>query len=66
MLRLLELILEIVSGVVADSLRSRQQLLAENAMLRQQVINLRRAVKRPRLTPAERLLLVISSCFTKR
>ena len=44
MLRLLELILEIVSGVVADSLRSRQQLLAENAMLRQQVINLRRAV----------------------
>ena len=35
-------------------------------MLRQQVINLRRAVKRPRLTPAERLLLVISSCFTKR
>ncbi len=54
------------SGVVADSLRSRQQLLAENAMLRQQVINLRRAVKRPRLTPAERLLLVISSCVTKR
>ena len=52
MLRLLELILEIVSGVVADSLRSRQQLLAENAMLRQQVINLRRAVKRPRLPGA--------------
>ncbi len=66
MLRLLELILKIASGVVADSLRSRQQLLAENAMLRQQVINLRRAVKRPRLTPTERLLLVISSCLTKR
>ena len=66
MLRLLELILEIVSGVVADSLRSRQQLLAEKAMFVSRSSTCGAPSNGLVLTPAERLLLVISSCFTKR
>ena len=53
-------------GAFVAGVHGSLHLAIENAMLRQQVINLRRAVKRPRLTPAERLLLVISSCFTRR
>src|SRR5436305_10629846 len=37
-------------GVVADVARSRRELLLENALLRQQVLVLRRAVKRPVVT----------------
>ena len=35
------------AGTGADLLRSRAQLLAENALLRQQLLVLRRSVKRP-------------------
>ena len=44
---------------LADVPRSKPQLLAENALLRQQLIILRRSTKRPRCTPADRALLVL-------
>src|SRR5215211_5005420 len=47
------------TGTGRDLLRSRAQLLAENALLRQQLIVLRRSVKRPVLTPTDRALLVL-------
>jgi hypothetical protein len=40
-------------------LRSRAQLIAENALLRQQLLVLRRSVKRPTVTPVDRALLVL-------
>ena len=39
--------------------RSRSQLMAENALLRQQLIILRRQMKRPTCTNTDRLLLVL-------
>lgn len=62
---ILRLLLETIAGIAADMFRSRAQLLAENAMLRQQVINLRRRVMRPRISLTERLLLLVASRFTK-
>src|SRR5919199_4726461 len=47
------------TGTGADLLRSRAQLLVENALLRQQLIVLRRSVKRPVLTRTDRALLVL-------
>ena len=46
-------------GAGGDLLRGRAQLLAENALLRQQLLVLRRSVKRPAVTPADRALLVL-------
>ncbi len=46
-------------GTGMDLVRSRRQLLAENALLRQQLLVLRRSVKRPAMTPADRALLVL-------
>jgi putative transposase len=48
----------LVTGTLADLLRRRAELLAENALLRQQLIVLRRTMKTPRLTWQERLSLV--------
>jgi len=48
-----------VAGALADLVRSRPALVAENAFLRQQLLVLRRSVKRPRCTPADRALLVL-------
>jgi len=48
-----------LAGVLADLPRSKPELLAENALLRQQLLVLRRSVKRPRCTPADRALLVL-------
>jgi len=47
------------SGTGADLVRSRAQLIAENALLRQQLLVLRRAVKRPAMTRADRAVLVL-------
>ncbi len=47
------------TGTGADLVRSRAQLLAENALLRQQLLVLRRSVKRPDVRPADRALLVL-------
>jgi transposase InsO family protein len=46
-------------GMLGDLLRSRSELVAENALLRQQLIVLRRRTKRPRCTRLDRLLLVL-------
>ncbi len=48
----------LVGGTLADLVRSKPALIAENALLRQQIIILRRSVQRPRCTPADRTLLV--------
>ena len=47
------------AGALTDLVRSRPALVAENALLRQQLLVLRRSVKRPRCTPADRALLVL-------
>src|SRR5215211_5056673 len=49
----------LATGLAADLTRSRGDLLLENALLRQQVLVLRRTVKRPTLTPLDRGLLVL-------
>jgi len=45
-------------ATLADQARSKPALVAENALLRHQLAILRRSVKRPRCTPADRALLV--------
>jgi putative transposase len=45
-------------GTVADLARSKSEQVAENALLRQQLIMLKRQVKRPACTKADRILLV--------
>jgi len=49
----------LVVGALADAARSRSALIAENALLRQQLVIARRSVKRPRCTPTDRALLVL-------
>ena len=49
----------LVTGTLADLPRSRAELLAENALLRQQLIVLHRHTKTPRLTWRERLTLLL-------
>ena len=41
-------------GTAADLLRSKTELVAENALLRQQLIILKRSVKQPKLTSSDR------------
>ncbi|HWE61208.1 MAG TPA: integrase core domain-containing protein [Chloroflexota bacterium] len=48
-----------LTGTVADLLRSKPDLLIENALLRHQLAVLRRSVKRPMLTPTDRTILVL-------
>jgi transposase InsO family protein len=49
----------LVLGTTTDLLRSRSELIAENALLRQQLIVLARSVKRPRIARTDRPLLVL-------
>src|SRR5438128_7154026 len=46
-------------GTVADLARNKSELVAENALLRQQLVILRRQVKRPARTKTDRMLLVL-------
>jgi putative transposase len=46
-------------GMLTDLARSKSELVAENALLRQQMIILRRQVKRPACTKWDRMLLVL-------
>jgi len=46
-------------GTLTDQARSKSELVAENALLRQQLIILRRQVKRPVCTKRDRMLLVL-------
>jgi len=49
----------LATGLATDLVRRRHDLLLENAVLRQQVIVLSRAGKRPAFTPWDRRLLVL-------
>jgi len=48
-----------VRGAITDVTMSKAALVAENALLRQQLIVLRRQVKRPAITPRDRVLLML-------
>lgn len=48
-----------VPGAAMDLTKSNSQLLAENALLRQQLLVLNRQVKNPKFTPRDRFLLII-------
>src|ERR687894_708042 len=54
-----------VGGALGDLVRTKAELVAENAFLRQQLIVLRRQVKRPVLTPADRRRLVLLARLTR-
>ena len=54
-----------VIGAALDLTRSRSELVAENALLRQQLIVVKRQVKRPELTQRDRLLLVLLARLTR-
>ena len=49
----------LVLGTVMDLARGKSELIAENALLRQQLVIIRRQIKRPRYTKTDRLLLVL-------
>jgi len=55
----------IIFGSLSDMQRSRTELIAENALLRQQLIVLNRQVKHPHLNHRDRIGLVLLSRFTK-
>jgi putative transposase len=55
----------LVRGAAADLIRSRPDLILENALLRQQLIVLERQVKRPKLTWRDRGLMVLLSSWVK-
>jgi len=52
-------------GTLMDLARSKSELVAENALLRQQVIILRRQVKRPACTKKDRMLLVLLASMVR-
>ena len=56
---------ELVTGILSDMTGRRVDLIAENALLRQQLIVLRRQVKRPQLTPGDRVRLVLLARCTQ-
>jgi putative transposase len=49
----------LIPGMLTDQTRSKFELVAENALLRQQLIILRRQVKRPACTKTDRMLLML-------
>jgi putative transposase len=53
-------------GCIHDLTSSKVQLVIENALLRQQLIVLNRSVTRPRLTPADRMLVVLLASRLQR
>ena len=56
----------IAAGLLCDVFRSRKELLAENALLRQQLLVASRNKKRPAFRPHERGLLVFLSSIMRR
>ena len=55
----------LIPGLIADVIRSRSDLIVENALLRQQLIVLHRQIKRPQLTNRDRKLFVLLACLSK-
>jgi hypothetical protein len=53
-----------ISGVVVDQLRTKAELRAENALLRQQLLVACRKVKRARLTTWDRLWMLLAAAKT--
>lgn len=53
------------AGLARDAFRTRAQLLAENALLRQQLIVARRTARRPQLTTMDRAAMVLMSAFCR-
>ena len=54
----------LIIGILSDLTRSRTDLVVENALLRQQLIVLKRQIKRPQLTNPDRFRLVfLSLCW---
>jgi hypothetical protein len=51
----------VAHGAAADAVRCRRELVLENAMLRQQIIVLRRKRPHPRLTWLDRLRLLVGA-----
>jgi putative transposase len=56
----------LLAGTFTDLTRTKSDLIAENALLRQQLIMLRRQVKRPACTKSDRLLLVLLARAVRR
>ncbi len=56
----------LVTGLLTDLTRTRKQLLAENAFLRQQLLVAARRVKKPRLRASDRILLVALAAMFSR
>jgi putative transposase len=67
-LRPAQLVTAGAAGIARDATMTRSELLADSALLRQQLIVLRRSAKRPALGQADRLLMVILArlCTTWR
>ena len=57
---------EVGIGAARDLTHTRSELLAENALLRQQIIVLRRSIRRPRVHHDDRLLLLILARLCRR
>ena len=57
---------EVGIGATRDLTRARSELIAENALLRQQLIVLRRSIERPRLHRDDRVLLLALARLTRR
>jgi putative transposase len=55
----------LIGGTTADLVKSKEQLIMENALLRQQVIVLKQQVNRPQLTAKDRSLLVVLASRVK-
>ncbi len=54
----------LIIGILSDLTRSHAEMVVENALLRQQLIILKRQIKRPQLTKTDRFRLVIFSHLT--
>ncbi len=57
---------KLMVGAAGDLVRTRSELLAENALLRHQLIVLRRNIERPRLDRGDRVLLLALARLTRR
>src|SRR5262249_51948328 len=55
----------LILGMLTDQARSKSELVAENALLRQQLMILSRQVKRPACTKTDRMLLVLLARATR-
>ena len=57
---------KLIVGAAGDLTLTRSELIAENALLRQQIIVLRRSIERPRLHRDDRVLLLALARLTHR